>query len=572
MTIWFRSRIYIFLALVLTLLALFALVSRDVLDAQWMLRWNAVDSGQVQFIYGILAVVLILMLPFALRIQTALQRGRVSIIVVAVIASFLSIFLLEPSQEHRVFITPFSIWVIIAHILSLAALLVLWSKADADSHQLIFTARLVPYLLGGTLIIVLILHIVGISEFVSFDLPDEPFNASIATNYALNGDLSSQYIGSAYGSPDVVFPRYYLVMGIWLKLVGSTSLAALRAFPLLVGLLAVGLFAWVLGRLRGIIPFTRTHILVGMIVLLSSSTFLRTSHNLRMDILLALYSVLMIWGMIGFWGQPKPQVKYLLLMGFALFLGMEAIPLAAIPLSFSTGVMLIVWWLMQPHKRSHLRFVVIYAIACVVGIATYYLFQLLPNVGESWGRYQEFVLNYTGVTGAGSVRLPFNTLVDYLGRFSLILSPVELIASLVAIIIVWQMKRSVERWMFASVALGFALMFVLSRMAYSYMVIFAPFMAYAIMRACSPTGIEMNLYGHISNFFKPIFLFVALLAIVAVPMIDLASAISTRPNQSRLDTIAVLTPEFTPDTTVVGEDIFWFTLHEKHKFLGINGL
>ena len=86
MLTFLRTRLPIIAALILTLLAFYALLSRQSYDAEWMLRWNHVDSGQVQWVYGVLIAVLVLALPFAARIQAAFQRGRVIVFILAAIA------------------------------------------------------------------------------------------------------------------------------------------------------------------------------------------------------------------------------------------------------------------------------------------------------------------------------------------------------------------------------------------------------------------------------------------------------------------------------------------------------
>jgi len=565
MLTYLRSRLYIFLALIFTCLALYGLLSRQSYDAEWMLRWNYVDVGQVELIYGMFIGVLLLALPFAARIRTALQQGRVIVLIFAAVASFLSMALLEPSQEHRLFITPFSIWIIIAHILAVSALMV-WVVTASDTHidasaPSFKFESIGRYLLICILGLLIVLHILSLPNFLSLDLPDEPFNASIATNYALNNDLSSQYIGSAYGSPDVVFPRYYWVMGVWLKLLNSTSLAAMRAFPVLVAGLALTVFVYVLWRMRRMVGLTSLQILVGAIVLLSLSPFLRTAHDLRMDILLAVYSSLMLWGMLGFWGHTERSIKYLLLMGFALFLGMEAIPLIAVPLSLSTGVMLTLWWILQPDKRHNLHYVLIYALVCTVGIVAYYLLQFFPDIANGWTRYRAFVQSYSSLTGVGTLHFPLETLSGYIGRFSLILSPAEVIVSLLAFIALWRMKLTAERWMLASIGISFLLVLIFFRLAYSYMAAFTPFMAYAIARVSGASRSK-----------TAVICCVAIPALIAVPVFDLVTAIQDRPNETRLEVVDTLTPYIPEGSTVVGEDLFWFTLHEKRNFIGINGL
>ncbi|MBL8120957.1 MAG: hypothetical protein JNJ78_25860, partial [Anaerolineae bacterium] len=193
--------------------------------------------------------------------RRALRQPRIwaGLLGLAALVSFMVVRLLEGDQEHRVFITPFSLWIIIAHAVAACAVLVLAAMPPDGRRE-----RAAALILIGSLGLGLgLLHVAGIAEFMPLDLPDEPFNGSIATNFALNDDLSCQYIGSAYGSPDVVFPRYYLVMGLWLRLLDRTDLGALRSFPLLVGGVGLVLLVWGLRRVRAVIPLSAGQILVG---------------------------------------------------------------------------------------------------------------------------------------------------------------------------------------------------------------------------------------------------------------------------------------------------------------------
>lgn len=551
-----QAHFYTLTAFVLTLLTLYALLTRQEWDSQWMLKWNGIDGARAQLVYGVLAVVCLLAVPFEQRIRSALRRIW-PLVLLALVVSIVVVRWLEPDQEHRLFITPFSVWVMVAHGVGLSALLVMMVYSDAPRRKYAF----IPVVTLG--VVLFVLHAVSITEFMYLDLPDEPFNASIATNYAENNDLSSSYIGSAYGSPDVVFPRYYLAMGVWLKLVGNTSLWAMRAFALLVGGATLALFALTLWRLRHLVPLSPTQIVVACVVFMGVSTFVRTAHNLRMDIMLALYGVLMLWGMLGFWSGAGSKQPNLLLMGLALFLGMEGVPTVALPMSAAVGVMLVLWWLRQTMKRPLLRHVVVYAAVCLLAVAAYYLLQLLPDVSASLTRYRGFVQGYANATAIGTLRLPLDSLAG-LARFSLILSPVELIGGLLAFGLLWWRGQSAERWMLAALAFGFVISAVFLRLAYSYLVVFAPFVAYAVARNLTFSLRSRRMDGLIAFIFVP--------ALLAAPIFDLASAVQVRRNETRLQAIDTLTNLFPRGTTIVGDDVFWFTLHAGRTFLGVNGL
>lgn len=95
-------------AAVLTGLALFALTTRLELDSQWALEWNHLNLAHMQLVYIVLLLVALAALPFDRRIRQALGQGSLRGIIplIAVVAAFFLISLLEPDQEHRLFITP----------------------------------------------------------------------------------------------------------------------------------------------------------------------------------------------------------------------------------------------------------------------------------------------------------------------------------------------------------------------------------------------------------------------------------------------------------------------------------
>src|SRR5690606_35447226 len=164
-----RTRAYVLIALMFTLTALIVLLTRESLDREWMWRWNQVSIAHVEGVYAALIVVLLLMLPIAPRLLTFLRRNRRFILPIAPLASFVSMSLLEPNQEHRLFITPFSIWVIIAHVLALATLLVVVTTQTDEPSTGGSVGRRVLLLL---LFFLIVLHVVSVGQFMPVDMPD----------------------------------------------------------------------------------------------------------------------------------------------------------------------------------------------------------------------------------------------------------------------------------------------------------------------------------------------------------------------------------------------------------------
>ncbi len=509
-----------------------------------------------------MVAILILIVWIEPRIGYVLRYQSVVwfLLILVGVVSFLLIRLLDPNQEFRLFQTPFSLWLIIIHGIGLCAVVAMFAAGQLPVMADKRLERISLGLFAVSAIALGVLYVVSRSEYMYLDLPDEPFNSSLATNFAENGDFSLAYIGEAYGSPDVVFPRYYLLMGLWLRAAGESSLGTLRAFPVMVAGITVSIFAYGLWRLK-LLPFRQ--IVVAVVVLLSLSAFHRTAHNLRMDLMLALYGTLMLFGFMGFFNSQPKQMRWLWLMGLALFLGMQGIPTTAVPISTAVGLMLSIWFVMQPERSTNWRYVVVYALACGLGLGTYYLLQFLPEVVASYQRYRDFVAQYANFTGVGSLREPiqaFNRLIGYVGRFSLILSPVELAAGLIATVSLWCIGTHVERRLLLTLVIGLGLMTFFFFLTYSYMVVFTPFVAYAIAR----------LYRNRNAL--ALMTFVLLPALISAPVHDMTWSIQEHRNQTRLEAVDTLTPLFPEGITVIGDDLMWFTLHRGRNYLAINGL
>ncbi len=562
MLTFLRSRLYILITLALTCAAFYGLLSRQSYDAEWMLRWNHVDIGQVQLIYAVLMAMLLLALPFAVRIQAALRQGRVIIFIFAAIASFLSMALLEPNQEHRLFITPFSVWIIIAHIVILSGIVVGIATQSTDQAESVWFKKKFAnreQFLAALYVIVIValiaLHIASVGELLTIDTPDEPWLASMATNFAENNDLSPSFIGSSYGTPDPVLPRYYLLMGLWLRSAGS-SLVALRLMPIFV----LALVCIIMVALLWSSPnLTRLQRLCGMIVLLSLSALVRTSHNLRADIGLAGYGVIMVWTLLRMFSDGADRKWWVLIAGLALYVGLEAIPFVALVLAVMVGVMLIIWLLRHRLLRSEWSTVIIYGVCCALALALYIAVRFLPDVQAQINGYQRFNGVYSQQTGFGGLHFPLDSLMNYHLRFSLILSPIELLIILGALLLCWRFGTANQRWLLMTFALAWVVMQISAGFTYGYWTLFVPLVAYAA--ACALRSRRVLLVAS----------FVLMPALVAVPLNDMLFATQSRPNQIYLHTLDQLTPHIPDGTTIVGESAFWFTLHSHRTFIGIDG-
>jgi hypothetical protein len=554
-----RSHAYSLIGLAWTIVILVIITLRAPIDAELLLRFNQIRLANVQVVYIVISGVLVLLVGLEPGTRSAFYHEGLAwlVFVSAGIASFLLIRLIDPNQEFRLFQTPFSLWLIILHGVGLCAVGVIFMTGHLPPPAEEKLRRISIGLFAIAGIVLVVLYIISRAEYMYLDLPDEPFNSSLATNFAENGDLSTAYIGEAYGSPDAVFPRYYLLMGMWLRAAGESSLGTLRAFPVMVSAVIVTIFAYGLWRLKLLKP---SQILVALVFLLSLSAFHRTAHNLRMDIMLGLYAVLLLFGFIGFFGSKQNQVRWLWLMGLALFLGMQGIPTTAVPISFAAGLMLAIRFVTQPEYRLNWRYVVIYLAACALGLAAYYLLQFLPDITSSYQRYRDFVSQYANFTGVGSLHEPLKALIGYIGRFTLILSPAELPAGLLALLSMWRISTGIERRLLITLGIGLGLMSFFFFLSYSYMVVFAPFVAYALAR----------LYQ--SRRAIALLTFVLLPALASAPIHDMLWAMRERRNQTRIEAVDALTPLFPEGITVIGDDLMWFTLHRGRNYVAMNGL
>lgn len=519
-----------------TLVALMIVTTRAEIEG---LAQAGIQLSVVQITYGLLIGLLVVALRFEARIQ--FPRWLIGLLP---FISFYAVWQLNPVQEARLFEMPFSLWVIVVHAVGislLAGLLV------ADSTSPKWLSHAVNIMITGLGLILVVLYIASAGEFMALDVPDEPWLASVATNYALHNDFSPSFIAAPYGSPDPVLPRYYLLMGLWLKLTG-TSLAALRAFPLLIGLAGAGLFGWLLWRTKkvGYIEW-----LFGLVILLGLSAYLRMSHNLRMDIGLGIYGVVMTFGLLHIFEDKAG--RWALWMGLALLVGLETVPSMGGLLGATAGLVLLIWASRQPYER--IRIVVVYGLSCTATLGVYLMLHFLPDVQASLAGFRQFTAVYTATEQSQGL---IDAVLHYHLRFSLSLAPIELLISTAAVVWLWFAGERHERWMLAVFGLTLVVVLFFIDVSYGYWVLFAPLAAYGITR-----------------FFQrlpQVSMLVLLPALLAAPIHDLSMAISTRPNQQLLAEHQAVAAQIPPGGMVVGDPVFWYTMHTDWIYVGWTGV
>jgi hypothetical protein len=547
-------------ALIVTWLALLTLVTRQSIDSGQFADLG-LNLQTFQIVYIALSVGLLLLIPFEQRIKTWLQHqrsGAWTIIIAALIISVLSAAFLDPHQDKRLFRSPFSLWVVIVHMISLAGLAVVLVKRHTairlDRLQVIALVA-VGLVLGG-------LYIASNGEYMRLIIPDEPIVASIATNYALNNQLSPSFLASPYGVPDPAWGRFYLAMGLWLKLVGDTGLYSLRAFPLLVGGLAVLIFAFTLWRNPTLSTFQK---LAALVALLGLSAFVRTTHNTRMDVGLAVYGALALLGFLTFFSAKPGRKRWVILMGLALFIGLESVPTMALIVGFSIGCVLVLRHIRQPGEW---HFIVLYTLASGLSLAAYFVGQFWPDLADGYQRYQLFTEFYTNNAALKMMGAPITEIIaqqaerlfGYHLRFNLILSPVEILFITGSMMALWRCRRPEDRWLLLTISLAFVGLHAVLQPTYGYWAIFSPWIAYASARLwATPAARALAAF--------------ALIPALAAPMaFDLITATVERENSTEVAESAQIVDWFAPGSTIISESSFWIALHPQYNVIHWSGI
>lgn len=553
---WWR-RLVSLIALIGTLVAWFTTATRVDMDTQLFAEYG-ISSGSAQIFYFIALIVLIPIFFFEpkLRAWLVVHRAAWVLIPLAGMVSAGAVLLSGADQPARLFRYPLSLWVMIVYIIGLC-LYTVWLVHDESQTRI--GKRLEQGMIGVLAVaglLMVVIYTASVGEFMSLDLPDEPWLASMATNFALNDDLSPSYLASVYGSPDPALGRYYLLMGWWLRLVGNTSLVSLRLFPLLVAGLAVILTGVALRHGAG---FNWRQTLTGVVVLLGFSAFGRTSHNLRMDIGLAVYGALVLWGLLEFFHRNLRQKRWPLLLGLALIIGLETVPIIGLIFGTMIGLTLAVWWLRQPGRRANSVYVVTYGAATILAGMSYFALHFLPDISANLQHYQDFSQLYASLTTLGELRDPFQTLLNYYAKFSMILSPVEIIIVVSVLLLLWRRSPTDRRLlMITGLTLLFSAIFATS--GYGYLALFTPFLAYAV--AVTWRSQLMIIAG-----------MVVLLPALLVPAVnDMVTATLQQKNTHTIAETSLLLEIIPPGSVVVGEPVFWFALHQERTFVGWTGV
>jgi hypothetical protein len=534
------------LALVATLAMLILSLAQPDQQIEWLLNDNGIHINHLQIFYGLLLPALLMVFIFEPRIRNELRQSHaLGLVVFASMAvCFLIIRLIKPDQAWRFFRSAGLLWGVIAHAVLLCILAVLLALTHATLPDSARTRRyaLLVAVLGGSILV--ILHIVSVGHFMGLDLPDEVWLASLATNVAERGEFYSSYLAGAFGNPDPFLPRYYLLMGEWVRLSQSSSLFTLRAFSLLVGALGVGVTIVALCYRT---QLTRFQQVMGVVFMLGFSPLVRTSHNLRMDVGLVLYGALLLLGLLNFLRDGRS--RWIVLIGVALALGLEIVPPLTFVINFVLGCALIV---LAFRGRAAWNQVVLYAGVCFGAGVIYFALHFLPDAAQNLQNYASYTAVY--YQSLGRLALDFTIPLKYL-LTSAFLSPVEVIAIGFIVWGAWRSDRTLLLIFGGATLVGLAG----GSGSYGYMAVLAPFLAYFAARALR------------SQAMVTIAAFLLIPGMLSAPIFDMTTAVELRTNQRMLSEIDLLSWRVPEGATVWADTVFWFTLHDKANFVGRPG-
>jgi hypothetical protein len=510
----------------------------------WLYRDNGIIIQHLQIIYLLLIPLLLIVVMFEPQIRRELREAHALgvLALISIVICFLLIRLIKPDEAWRFFRSAGILWFVIIHPIFLCALMLLLALENPDAPVSSRTRcyAFVVVALGG--IVIATLQILSVGNFMSLDLTDEVWLGSLATNYAAHGEFYSSYIVGAFGNPDPFLPRYYLLAGEWVRLLQNSSFFSLRAFSLFTGGVGVALTALILWRKSDL---TRLQRVVGLVVMIGLSPFVRTSHNIRMDAGLALYGALLLLGLLGYLEDGRK--RWLILCGAALIVGMEMIPPLALVANGVIGLMLIGQVL---ARRISWRELLIYSTVCMLAVAAYLAIHFLPDVSTSVNSY----LNYTKIYYSGSLGFDFGKLLQF-ASVSAFLSPAEVIVVIAVMYLGAQTDRRLLL-IFTAMAL---LAIAIRSASYGYLMVFTPFIAYFCARAFRSQAVVT------------LGAFLLIPALLSAPIYDMVTAIDLRPNQREVDEVDLLSWRIPSGSTVLAEEIFWITLHDKVNFVGRPG-
>lgn len=527
-------------------------------DSQILEQHYGIAISNLRLLYATLIGLSLLALWFEPQLQQEVQDGKATALVASIIAivSFMSVRLAVPLPEFRTFIYPGRLWWVIVGLIALCALAI--SRVSLNPFQPV-SPRLVRYgivLLAGFGVLLIAMHILSLADYPRLNTLDEPWSASIAANWAENHAFRSQFNGDLFDE----IRYYYVFMGSWARLWHNTELQSLRSFSLFIGLLTACLFAFTLTRLPHTHPL---QIVAGTVTLISLASFARTSHSLRQDIGLALYSTLILLALITV-SQSRQRAGTLYAAGLALIIGLITIPTYAVVFAFCVGLLLVGYFIYGQWGNSTLenhvtwQAVAAYAAGCATAGLLMLAIYIISNQPDPLNTFHTTAQAYQAENSRW-LHVSAESL-GYLFRRYARLSPVEGLLVLVATGGALWHGTSLDRRVVVLLVLATITAVFPWFLLEGYLALLTPFMAYLIART-----LRLELPAMI-------ILFALLPAVFSSTLSDMHGEMLAADNTRMIAEADLLTWQIPENITVVGENKFWFTLHEHRRFVSWVGV
>lgn len=463
-----------------------------------------------------------------------------------------------PLQEYRNMNYPGPLWFFTIGVLTLCALTIAFISLNPAHKPTLPLIRWGMLLTTAYSLILIVMHLSSVGHFMRLDMPDEPILASAATSYALTGNLTSAFDGGIYGSPDPSVARYYWLMAMWLKVADQTDFVTLRTFPLIVAgvtVLITGISLWKARELNSLQK------LIAIVTLLGFSPFIRASHSLRPDIGFALYGSIVLASMVLYQHKMIRNPIWLFVMGASLYLGLETIPSYALPFGTSVGLIVVVLSINLEKHEVRWAGILAYALGCIVAGLAFLLIHFLPDFAANWDHFRTFLQVYMGDNQGRALGANIFGGIAYFGRFNMVISPVEIIIILGPTLWLLWRGTTLDRTVASLSLAALVTMFFPWAGGYTYFALAGPFVAYTAARVCRNEYLTM------------LALFVVAPAMVAAPVFDLYTETALGENHLMLEEASQIIWQIPEDTTILGDDQFWYILHDQgREFIGWHGV
>jgi hypothetical protein len=536
-------------SLVLIVLSIPSLHKLDVLQ-------NALFNIQLvdlQALYVVLFFGATIALMFEPALRRQLEDGKLTalILFLTVAAAMLLIRLHPPYQALRLLDYPFTLWLIFAHCALLSAIVIHTTITSARHGERLLRAA--AWLAGGFVIALVVAYIVGVGRYINLDTPDEAWFASQAWHFAQTGALGSPLANHAYGLPDAVSPRLYQGMGYWIRAFGD-SLISMRGYALAVASIGLGALALLFWRARELTPLGK---IGGFAALLTFALVSRTSHSMRPDFGLIVYGACALIGLrLVLLNSADRRMSAIgaAVAGGSLWVGMESVPTGSLVFGMLLGVLFII----EALTRRAWRALGVYVVACALACVLYIAVHVTPDTQTSITAYQQYTNQYVDA-GMLGVLSPFAAF-EWLVRFSITISPLELLVMLIALALalIGRDRNDIRIALFVVAVV--IVMPIIVNTAITYYVLLMPFLAYLIARACRLRP------------FAWVFAFALLPSMAGALLNDITHDVQQDLNARRLAEVDLLTWRIPEGARVLADEIFWFTLRDNRAIMNWYGM